>query len=96
MIEVNIQSSIKITGSKIIYFDPLMMNEVHDADYIFITHTHYDQLELVSIKKILKEDTIIIGPEDIKDKLEGINNKIICIKPWNIIQEYFLTYANIL
>ena len=81
MIEVNVQSSIKITGSKIIYFDPLMMDNNHDADYIFITHTHYDHLELVSIKKILKEDTIIIGPEDIKDKLEGISNKIICIKP---------------
>ena len=81
MINVNIQSSIKITGSKTIYFDPLNMSDYHDADYIFITHTHYDHLELDSIKKIVKEDTIIIGPEDIKDKIIGINNRIICIKP---------------
>ncbi len=81
MIEVNVQSSIKLTGTKIIYFDPLMMNDVHDADYIFITHTHYDHLELESIKKIIKEDTIIIGPFDIEDKLDGINNKIIYMKP---------------
>ena len=81
MIEVNVQSSIKITGSKTIYFDPLMMNEVHDADYIFITHTHYDHLELTSIKKILKEETIIIGPYDMKDKLDGISNNIIYIYP---------------
>ena len=83
MIDVNIQSSIKITGSKTIYFDPLNMEEYHDADYIFITHTHYDHLELSSIKKIIKYDTIIIGPEDIKNKINNdiIDNNIICIKP---------------
>ena len=37
-------ASIKIISDKIIYFDPYAINdEVHDADYIFITHDHYDQ-----------------------------------------------------
>ena len=36
MITVNCQSSIKITGEKIIYFDPLKIEENHDADIIFI------------------------------------------------------------
>ena len=40
-ITVNCQSSIRIDGSKVIYFDPFELNEAsHDADVIFITHEH--------------------------------------------------------
>jgi phosphoribosyl 1,2-cyclic phosphodiesterase len=42
-ISVNTQSSIKINGDKIIYFDPFKIEkETHDADIIFFTHEHYD------------------------------------------------------
>ena len=34
-INVNIQNSIRISGSKILYFDPLEVESKHDADYIF-------------------------------------------------------------
>ena len=67
MITVNCQSSIKITGEKIIYFDPLKIEENHDADIIFITHTHWDHFSKEDILKIKKENTIIIGPRDIKE-----------------------------
>lgn len=65
MITINCQSSIKITKDKIIYFDPLKIEEEHDADYIFITHTHWDHFSKEDILKIKKENTKIIGPEDI-------------------------------
>ena len=46
-IEVNTQSSIKLIGEKTIYFDPyLINNNYNDADYIFITHSHYDHFSL--------------------------------------------------
>lgn len=43
-IEVNTQNSIRIASRVgIIYIDPLAINdEVHDADFILITHDHYD------------------------------------------------------
>lgn len=63
MLNVNCQSSIKITGDKVIYFDPLKVAETHDADYIFITHTHWDHFSLEDIQKIRKESTKIIGPK---------------------------------
>ena len=45
-IKLNAQSSIKITTDKIIYFDPyLIKEESHDADYILITHEHYDHFD---------------------------------------------------
>ena len=45
-ITVNTQSSIRIAGSKILYFDTYQIGEaVHDADIVFITHDHYDHFE---------------------------------------------------
>ena len=51
--KLNAQSSIKITAEKTIYFDPyLIKEESHDADFILITHDHYDHFDLDSINKI--------------------------------------------
>lgn len=69
MLTVNCQSSIKITGEKIIYFDPLKVEESHDADLILITHTHWDHFSKEDILKIKKETTIIIAPKDSKEEI---------------------------
>ena len=51
-ITVNTQSSIRIGGSKVLYFDPyLIPAAAHDADLIFITHEHYDHFAPESMKK---------------------------------------------
>lgn len=68
-ITVNTQSSIRIEGLKVLYFDPyLIQNAVHDADFIFITHEHYDHFEPESIAKIKKETTRLIAPKSMKKK----------------------------
>ena len=59
-ISVNKQSSIRISGSKTLYFDPLEREEKHDADYIFITHPHFDHFSLLSILELKKEDKLNI------------------------------------
>uniref|UniRef100_UPI004057944C MBL fold metallo-hydrolase n=1 Tax=Acetatifactor sp. TaxID=1872090 RepID=UPI004057944C len=60
---VNTRSSIKITGTKTIYFDPLDIEGTpHDADMVFITHEHYDHFSPEDIKKVLKKDTELIVP----------------------------------
>ena len=62
-IYVNTRSSIKITGTKTLYFDPLeIAGTPHDADMVFVTHEHYDHFSPDDIKKVLKEDTRIIVP----------------------------------
>ena len=69
-ITVNAQSSIRIAGSKILYFDPFQITAAaHDADIIFITHEHYDHFEPESIAKIKKEGTFLIAPESMKKKV---------------------------
>ncbi len=70
---VNCQSSIKILGSKTLYFDPYCLtNETNDADIIFITHDHYDHFDIVSIKKVKKENTIIVVPKTLKKEAEKL------------------------
>ena len=68
-ITVNTQSSIRIGGSKVLYFDPYLIPAVsRDADLIFITHEHYDHFEPESIAKLQKEETLLVAPESMKKK----------------------------
>ena len=75
-ITVNTQSSIKIVFDKIIYFDPFKIEEdVHDADIIFITHNHYDHMDIDSINKVKNDNTIIVAPASMKSIIEKISFK---------------------
>ena len=83
--EVLCHSSIKITKGSIIYFDPFKINkEYHDADIIFITHSHYDHYSEEDINKVRKEDTQIVAPLDLLDNLLILGftkNNITLVKP---------------
>ena len=75
-IEVLIHSSIKFSKDIIIYFDPYKINkDYHDADIIFITHSHYDHYSPLDIKKVIKDNTIIVCPEDVKEELLKLDIK---------------------
>lgn len=68
-ITVNTQSSIRIEGSQILYFDPFQIKtDSRDADMIFITHDHYDHFDPPSIAKIKNENTLLAAPESMKKK----------------------------
>lgn len=69
-IEVLYHSSIKINKGVIIYFDPFKIDrEYHDADMIFITHSHYDHYSEEDILKVRKESTRVVAPVDLLDNL---------------------------
>ena len=58
-IKINCHSSICINDN--IYIDPYKIeDEPHNASVIFITHPHYDHLDLESIKKVLGKDSAIV------------------------------------
>ena len=68
-IEVLRHASVKLTADKVIYIDPyLVEEEIHDADYIFITHDHYDHYDEKSIENVRKDTTKIVVPYCLKNK----------------------------
>ena len=69
-IEVLCHASIRIEGEKVIYFDPFKIDKnYNDADFIFITHDHYDHYSEEDIDKVKKKDTIIIAPTQLLTKI---------------------------
>ena len=69
-IEVFTHSSIRITdGNKHIYIDPFCIKEdFHNADFILLTHDHYDHFSPDDIKKAASENTVLIVPEKMRKK----------------------------
>ena len=61
------------------------MNETpNDADYILVTHDHYDHFNPEDIPKVSKEDSILVVPENMKEKAKevaGSVGKIVTVKP---------------
>lgn len=74
-ITINAQSSIRMEGSKIIYFDPFRITEErHDADIIFITHEHFDHFSPEDIQKVANRQTILIAPFSMEQIVQEVAN----------------------
>ncbi|MCR5673037.1 MAG: MBL fold metallo-hydrolase [Lachnospiraceae bacterium] len=85
-IAVNIQSSIRIRGSKTLYFDPWQIeDEPHDGDYVFITHEHYDHFSPEDIRKVVKFDGRVVIPASMAHMIGDITtvpqSHIVTVKP---------------
>ena len=81
-IEVFINNSIRIRDRVgTIYIDPYEMQEVpHDADYIFITHDHYDHYSPEDILKIVGDNTALIIPEKMENKIGNMD-----VAEWHLL-----------
>ena len=85
-IEVFTHSSIRIKGnSTTIYVDPFKIREeFHDADYVFVTHQHYDHFSIEDILKVATADTILVVPESMVDdamEIERSVKEIVTVRP---------------
>ena len=83
-IQVLYHSSIKINIEKVIYIDPFKIEDnCHDADIIFITHSHYDHYSEEDIKKIIKENTKIVVTNDLQETASKLTNEenVISVQP---------------
>jgi L-ascorbate metabolism protein UlaG (beta-lactamase superfamily) len=58
-------------NEKNIYIDPYKGKGIEKADMILVTHPHFDHCDLSKIKKIQKNDTIIIAPKTCLSKIGG-------------------------
>ena len=65
-------SSIRIQDAgRTIYIDPFKVEgDPKDADFILVTHDHFDHFSPEDIAKIAKADTILIAPEKMAKKAQ--------------------------
>ncbi len=88
-IQISEHSSIKLSGSKILYIDPFgIKDELKDADYVFCTHSHYDHFSPDDIKKVSKKNTLLIIPESAREDAETVmeDDKIRLVEPKHYYQ----------
>lgn len=63
--------SFRISNDKVIYIDPYQIKGGPPADLILVTHDHYDHLSVDDIKKLRKEDTVVVTTPAAARKLAG-------------------------
>lgn len=82
------QNHILITsGGKKIHVDPFQCEDApHDADFILITHDHFDHFSVEDIRRVGNKNTVLIVPEAMRGKAEkiGMFATVKPGKPYNI------------
>jgi len=54
------------SGEAVVYIDPWKLPPApHDADAVFVSHSHYDHFSVEDIRRVAKPDTTVIGPDDV-------------------------------
>ena len=78
-----VHSTVKIEDKGVvIYVDPYMIDRnYNDADYIFITHSHYDHYSKEDIEKVINDKTVLIVTKDLEEKVEKYGNEYIIVFP---------------
>ncbi len=67
---------VKMFSGRIIYLDPYnIKNGEEKADIIVSSHSHGDHFSRSDIKKIWKDDTILLGPVSIADSLKKFDGQ---------------------
>lgn len=88
-------ASIKLEDNIKVYFDPYQIKEnYHDADYIFITHDHYDHYDEESINNIINENTTVILPKCLENK-KNIYNNVLIVEPNKVYKLSNLSFETI-
>jgi L-ascorbate metabolism protein UlaG (beta-lactamase superfamily) len=60
----------------VVYIDPFKISEgLAGADLILVTHEHFDHLSIEDMRKVMKNGTTIIAPEDCADKFNDFLEK---------------------
>ena len=80
-VRVLAHSAIRIESEDgtVLYFDPFELREApHDADVIFITHTHYDHLSPDDAAKVMKAGTVVACPASVAAEAAALGASEIC------------------
>lgn len=77
-------SSIRIERSGVdIHVDPLDVREDVHADYVLLTHPHYDNFSEADIERVRGPDTVLIAPASMKKQLDEADH---LMRPGDMLQ----------
>ena len=76
-VRVYTQSAIRIEGPRgtVVYLDPFSLTDgeaAHDADYVLITHAHYDHLSPEDYARVAGEKTVLVAPASMAADVAGL------------------------
>jgi L-ascorbate metabolism protein UlaG (beta-lactamase superfamily) len=75
-------------GSKIVYFDPLMLGDgLAKADLVLVSHEHFDHCSVGDIKKVIGPETVVIAIQMCAEALKDIGAKEVrVVKPGDALE----------
>jgi L-ascorbate metabolism protein UlaG (beta-lactamase superfamily) len=77
-------SSVRIRrGGREIQVDPYAVSEQSTADYVLLTHPHYDNFSEADIARVRGPNTIVIAPATMKKQLEDADH---FLRPGDMLQ----------
>ena len=76
-VRVYTQSAIRIEGARgtVAYLDPFSLTDAeaaHDADYVLITHAHYDHLSPEDYARVAGEKTVVVAPASMAGEVAAL------------------------
>ncbi|MBI2670567.1 MBL fold metallo-hydrolase [Candidatus Woesearchaeota archaeon] len=77
----------KIKGNKTVYIDPFKIQAFDKADFVLISHNHYDHLSIDDIKKVIAKNTILIASPNCEKLKDFKENKIVFLNPGEKFQD---------
>jgi L-ascorbate metabolism protein UlaG (beta-lactamase superfamily) len=74
-------------GSETLVVDPFQLKKGHKADYVLISHEHYDHCNPEDLAKVVKDNTKIVASKDCKEALSKVNPKgeVMYVKPGDTV-----------
>lgn len=71
-------------GKASIYIDPYRLGrDAPAADLILITHQHYDHFSIQDLERLRKDDTRVIAPPAVAERLEG---SVSSVRPGEVVE----------
>jgi L-ascorbate metabolism protein UlaG (beta-lactamase superfamily) len=69
-------ASFQLVSSKRIYIDPYIIpKNPEKADFVFVTHEHFDHLDVNNVMKLSNSNTMLIAPPDCTSKVNKVKSK---------------------
>lgn len=66
-----------------VHVDPIGVDEPSEADFVLLTHPHYDNFSEADIERVRGDHTVLIAPASMKKQLDGADH---FMRPGDMLQ----------